>query len=194
MKHYSYLFRNLGLNLLILRKTKNLNQTDIAKQCKLSRYQYLRIEGGHGSPTLESILKICDTFELQIGDLFKNPFNESLKIEKREPVRINTSSARTVREEKMISSLNKNLVFRKIFFESKQLRRIRLTGKANLEVYVVHGEVTVNTGSEVRRLKQGENLAVHFNPQLTLEKVSREDLKIASLHGAEVLLIQTVLH
>lgn len=194
MKHYSPLFRNLGLNLLILRKTKNLNQTDIAKQCKLSRYQYLRIEGGHGSPTLESVLKICDSFTLQIGDLFKNPFDDSLRTEKREAVRVQSSSLKKVHEEKLTSSLNKNLIFRRIFFDSKQLRRIRLTDKTSLEVYVVQGEVSVNTGADIKRLKQGENLAIHFNPQLSLEKMNREDLKIISLHGAEILLIQTVLH
>lgn len=157
MKNYSRHYRNLCLNLLTLRKIKNLDQSDFARKCGLSRYQYTRIEGSHVNPPMESIFKICDAFDLQVGDLFKDPFNDSLKMEKREPVFIRQNQPTGVQEERYTSSINKNVVVRKFTL-------------------------------------QGEHLSINFDPQLSFEKDDRENIKIGSLHGAEILLIQTILH
>lgn len=193
MKNYSQLYRNLCLNLLTIRKVKNLDQVDFAKKCGLSRYQYSRIEGANVNPPLESIFKICDAFDVQIGDLFKDPFSDSLRIEKREPIFIRQNKEAGVQEEKYISSINKNLIVRKFTLQAKQVRRLRLQAKIQFEIFVVSGEVLVNAGKPFKTLQQGEHLSVNFDPQLSFEKDDRENIKIASLHGAEILLIQTVL-
>lgn len=186
-------YRKLAMNLLIFRKSTRLDQIAFATKCGLSRFQYLRAEGGHGNMTLQTLLKICQTFDIEIGDLFKDPFNQALKIEQREKIKIQGKSSQII-EEKYLSQINKNTSIKKLIFGMKQIRFMRLQSRVKFEILILKGELIVVFSSETTTLKEGQHLALDFNPQLSFDKKPKEHFKLASIFGAEILLIQTAIH
>jgi len=186
-------YRKIGLNLLTLRKTTRLNQRAFAKKCGISRSHIQRAEGAYQNMTLETLLKICFAFDVEIGDLFKDPFSRALKIERREKVNVHGSASK-FREEKFISSLNKNTTFKKWIFGAEQVRSIRLQKQTKFEILVLKGEVTFVFSSETNILKEGQQISLDFNPQWSFDEKATEQFKLGSQFGAEVLLIQTVVH
>jgi len=186
-------YRKVALNLLTFRKTTRLDQVAFAKKCGVSRRQYQNAEGAHHNMTLETLLKICIAFDVEIGDLFKDPFSRALKIEQREKVNVHGSASK-FREEKFISSLNKNTTFKKWIFGAEQVRSIRLQKQTKFEILVLKGEVTFVFSSETNILKEGQQISLDFNPQWSFDEKATEQFKLGSRFGAEVLLIQTVVH
>jgi len=79
-------YRNIAMNLLHVRRMSRLDQAEFARKCGLSRFQYLRVEGARENMTLKALLKVCETFNLDLADLLKDPFNETLRMERREKV------------------------------------------------------------------------------------------------------------
>lgn len=150
-------YKKISMNLLILRKSKGLDQAKIAEKCGLTRFQYLRAEGGRPSMTLQTLLKICSAFEVEVGDLFKDPFDNALRVEQREKVKLQSSGA--IQEEKYISYLNKNTSIRKIKFGEKQIRSIKLDTKVKFEFLVLAGELHLIFDHETKLLKSGQHLA-----------------------------------
>jgi len=61
--------RQLGYRLKELRLTKGLRQEDLENWGFSYRY-YGRMERGLVNPTLETLRRLCDIFEVSLGDLF----------------------------------------------------------------------------------------------------------------------------
>lgn len=58
------------MKLHILRKNKNLTQTDLAKACETTQQQIAKIEKGLVDPKLSTLRKIAKSLGVEIGELF----------------------------------------------------------------------------------------------------------------------------
>lgn len=52
--------KNLGANVIRLRRARGLTQEQLAKEVELSRVQLNRIENGHNSPSAEILYALAD--------------------------------------------------------------------------------------------------------------------------------------
>lgn len=60
-------------NIKQLRKIKELSQKQVAMEIGMAQGQYSRVEGGKVVPTLQTLSKIAEVFEIKLVELFKNP-------------------------------------------------------------------------------------------------------------------------
>jgi quercetin dioxygenase-like cupin family protein len=116
---------------------------------------------------------------------FKNGNERKIKV---------SSPSSNIKEEKFLSSLNKNMIIKKWSFGPQQVRSIRLEKTTKIEILVLKGEVYFASNAESKILKEGQQISLDFNPQWSFEEKATEYIKLGSSFGAEVLLIQTVVH
>lgn len=75
--------KRLGLRLKELRLARNLKQEDIEKKFGFNYRYYGRLERGTINPSLDTLNKICEIFDITLSDLFNfsNP-NDKLSSER----------------------------------------------------------------------------------------------------------------
>lgn len=62
--------KKLGKRLRLLRNERGLSQEDLSLQSGLGRSYYWRLEKGSINVTLETLVKLCNTLRIDLGDLF----------------------------------------------------------------------------------------------------------------------------
>ena len=191
--HYK-IYQNIAFNLLNMRKSKNLDQKKFAELCGLSRPTYLRAERGHQILTLRTLVKISLNLRIHIIDLFKEPFDEVVRADSRQKTQVATKDGNGIAEEKYLSRINPLTQIKRIHFKPKQRRKMKLVARGTLEIIVVRGKVIVSCTPEFKTLKSGEQFSLSYNPQLSHYKRDSECISLRSEHGAEILLIQTLVH
>ncbi|MBC7369966.1 MAG: helix-turn-helix transcriptional regulator [Bdellovibrionaceae bacterium] len=187
-------YRDIAFNLLNLRKRQNVNQIEFARRCGISRFTYLRAEGGRQRLTLRNLVRISERLKIHITDLFKEPFDDVLAAEPRELVQIRNRDGHGLLEERYKSSVNPNTKIKKIFLNPRQARRMKLESRVNLEIIMLRGKMTVSCAPDIKTIRTGEQYAISYNPQLSLFTKTPEYIKFGSYTGAEFLLIQTLVH
>lgn len=63
--------KNLGKKIRIIREAKGISQEELAEKSQLSTNQIGRIERAERSPSLKSLLKLCDGLGISIQELFE---------------------------------------------------------------------------------------------------------------------------
>lgn len=125
-----------------------------------------------------------------MGDLFKDPFNRTLRIERRNKIQVRSSASYPF-EEKYLTSLNKNITIRKWTLGKHQIRKIKLQHSSKWEIFVIKGNLSLVFSFDSFTLKQDQCLSLEFNPQWSPEMAPCETFKVASLDGeTQVLVIQ----
>lgn len=61
----------IGSRITEIRKLKGISQYKLAKQVMMEQSNLARIEKGLTNPTIKTLLKITDTLEVRLVDLFK---------------------------------------------------------------------------------------------------------------------------
>jgi transcriptional regulator with XRE-family HTH domain len=67
---------DIPANIKRYRKIKNLSQKQVALAIDVAQAQYSIIESGKTIPTIPTLEKIANVFEIDITDLIKNPSSE----------------------------------------------------------------------------------------------------------------------
>jgi transcriptional regulator with XRE-family HTH domain len=67
---------DIPANIKRYRKLKNLSQKQVALAIDVAQAQYSIIESGKTIPTIPTLEKIANVFEIDITDLIKNPSSE----------------------------------------------------------------------------------------------------------------------
>lgn len=62
--------KKLARRLRQLRESKGLSQEELAYEAQLGRSYYWRVEQGLINVTLETLVRLCNVFKVQISDLF----------------------------------------------------------------------------------------------------------------------------
>jgi DNA-binding XRE family transcriptional regulator len=65
--------RSIGWNLRLGRKSRHLTLLDVAKGAGITVSALSRIETGHKTPSLETLVRICDVAGIGIGEVFQRP-------------------------------------------------------------------------------------------------------------------------
>jgi transcriptional regulator with XRE-family HTH domain len=69
----------LGIHLRMLRKERNLTQTELANMIGKDRQSYQRVELGTTNPTIGYLLEIANGLNIPITDLFNFPERVKVK-------------------------------------------------------------------------------------------------------------------
>lgn len=64
------LLPKLGSRLKEIRKTRGLTQEALAEKIDLSPQYLSRLEGGHQSPSLETVARLAEALNLELSELF----------------------------------------------------------------------------------------------------------------------------
>jgi DNA-binding XRE family transcriptional regulator len=65
--------RSIGWNLRLGRKSRHLTLYDVAEGAGITVGALSRIETGHKTPSLETLVRICDVTGIGIGEVFQRP-------------------------------------------------------------------------------------------------------------------------
>jgi transcriptional regulator with XRE-family HTH domain len=63
--------KQLGANIRKIRELKNVTQYKLAKDLMMEQSNLARIEDGKTNPTVKTLLKICDSLNVEMTKLFK---------------------------------------------------------------------------------------------------------------------------
>lgn len=72
--------RNLGHNIVSLRKKRGLSQFQLAKRSDLPRSTISNFESGIGNPSLQNLVKLSSALQISIEELLSSPRSECLLI------------------------------------------------------------------------------------------------------------------
>ena len=96
--------KQLGLRLKEVRLAKGMKQEDLEKWSFSYRY-YGRMERGLVNPTLETLARLCDIFEISMSDLFAFTDTDREASEDREAVALKVAQVLKGRSKKRIRKL-----------------------------------------------------------------------------------------
>lgn len=96
--------RQIGLRLKELRLAKGLRQEDLEKWDFSYRY-YGKLERGLVNPTLGTLIRLCEIFDVTLMDLFRFMEKDGLTSEERESVAVNVSKILKENKKKNIQKL-----------------------------------------------------------------------------------------
>ena len=65
-------------NLRYLRKSRNLKQTDLSDMLNISRQAYSNYETGSRTPDLDTLLQICNFYQITLNDLVLNNLRDQV--------------------------------------------------------------------------------------------------------------------
>jgi transcriptional regulator with XRE-family HTH domain len=65
--------KNLSINLVALRKTKNMSQQSLARVIGMSRATLALLESGSANPTLEILVKLGQGLKISVDELISSP-------------------------------------------------------------------------------------------------------------------------
>ncbi|QMU65152.1 MAG: helix-turn-helix domain-containing protein [Flavobacteriaceae bacterium] len=65
------LIQKIGKRIYHLRKESNMTQLDLAVKSEIDERQIQRLENGHTSPTIKTLLKIANAFGISLSELFR---------------------------------------------------------------------------------------------------------------------------
>lgn len=65
-------------NLRYLRKSRNLKQTDLSDMLNISRQAYSNYETGSRTPDLDTLLQICNFYQITLNDLVLSNLRDEL--------------------------------------------------------------------------------------------------------------------
>lgn len=71
-----------GKKLRLIRKSKKLTQEKLSELADLDPQHYCKIEAGTYFPSSKTLVKIANTFGIEISELFKNDNSENEDLEK----------------------------------------------------------------------------------------------------------------
>jgi transcriptional regulator with XRE-family HTH domain len=63
--------KKFGKRLRYLRRDRDITQERLSELTEISVKYISRLETGHSSPSLETILKLAEALEVDVGELFK---------------------------------------------------------------------------------------------------------------------------
>ncbi|OQO68402.1 hypothetical protein BH747_12020 [Enterococcus villorum] len=63
---------NIGIRLKEIRTAKNISARQLALSIGLDPTQISKIENGKSVPSLQSLIKICDSLEISLADFFSD--------------------------------------------------------------------------------------------------------------------------
>jgi len=67
----NYIRKQLGKKIKVLRENKGWRQEDVQDKTRFSSRYLGRIERGSVNPTLDTLLRLCEIFELELNELFR---------------------------------------------------------------------------------------------------------------------------
>ena len=102
--HIDALKRQLGLRLKELRVARGLKQEDLEKWGFSYRY-YGKMERGLVNPTVETLDRLCEIFEVSLSDLFAFMETDSEASEQREAVAVKVAQLLREKSDKRIRRL-----------------------------------------------------------------------------------------
>jgi len=68
---FNNLSAKISTRIRILRETKNMTQQDLADLCNFDKADMSKIESGKANPTIKTLLKISQAFNVKFPDLFQ---------------------------------------------------------------------------------------------------------------------------
>ncbi|MFI3281752.1 MAG: helix-turn-helix transcriptional regulator [Rikenellaceae bacterium] len=78
--HFTEYIKRIGLNIRVLRLSRNLTVQEVAYRCNIERSNLSRIEAGKTNLTIKTICQICDALDVSFEYLVTNTLNlESIK-------------------------------------------------------------------------------------------------------------------
>ncbi|MEM7107105.1 MAG: helix-turn-helix transcriptional regulator [Bacteroidota bacterium] len=80
--------QSISDNIKRLRKLKNLSQKEIALSVDIPQGQYSRIESGKVTPTIPTLKKIADVFEVSLAELVREGDLEDINVSLLEKVQM----------------------------------------------------------------------------------------------------------
>lgn len=158
---------NLGEKLKKLRKSRDLTLDDISKKSGVGKATLSRIENNITTGTLKTHMKICETLNVNLKDLY-----EGLDVPREE---ISALGEKTTEETEVFSydAKTKSIILTKNAQRKNMLPQLLLIepqGKTHLEqnsagiekfVFCVDGQIQVNIDNKEYALKKGSSL--YFN-------------------------------
>lgn len=71
LKEKIKLQKHFGIELVKIRKSKNISAAELARLCFMERSSIARLERGGANPSLFIIKKLCNALDVSISDLTK---------------------------------------------------------------------------------------------------------------------------
>ena len=149
----------LSGNILALRKSRGLSQSQLAQLADIPRSTLTHIESGSGNPSLQNLSKISVALQVGVDELLSRPRNEcSLILEADVPVQ--KRSHGKARLHRLIPDQVKGLEVDKIEIEVGAVMggHPHLSG-AKEYLNVIQGEITVQVAGEQFVVKRGSVFA-----------------------------------
>lgn len=149
----------IASNLKVLRNERNLTLGQLAKESGISKAMLSDIEKGNSNPTINTIWKIANGLKVPYTKLIDNIDKETTIIRKSEPIMQTgeTQSYRVYCYYKTTPVRNFELFYVELDAESSN-NSIGHSKKAQEYVYIIKGELTLNTEKGDYTLKEGDSL------------------------------------
>jgi transcriptional regulator with XRE-family HTH domain len=71
MRDYETIVTTIGKRIKKLRETKNLTQAQLSDMVNMEDSAVRRIESGRTNPTIKTLCKFCEAFEISLEELIK---------------------------------------------------------------------------------------------------------------------------
>jgi transcriptional regulator with XRE-family HTH domain len=164
------LIPQIGQMLRIYREKRGQNLREVADQAKISVSMLSQIERGKVTPSIDTLLGVCEALEFDVVDLFR-------RISRRHDVNIRHQGGRLitgsqgVAYEQLITSPERGVPAELLRLEVAPGKTAGLSsrGHEGIEMgYVLSGEATLTVGSESRELSAGDSIAFYSHVPHTL--------------------------
>jgi transcriptional regulator with XRE-family HTH domain len=109
--------KNIALNIFSLRHRKGLSQLQLSKLTGLTRASIAQFESGISNPSLESLLKLSQGFQISIDELISGPRSECKHI-KAEDVLVEKKSRPGITIRKLLPDKNPSTDIEELSLES----------------------------------------------------------------------------
>jgi transcriptional regulator with XRE-family HTH domain len=109
--------KNIALNITNLRQRKGLSQLQLSKLTGLTRASIAQFESGTSNPSLDSLLKLSQGFQLSIDELISGPRSECIHIKANE-ILIEKKSKTGITIRKLLPDKNPSTDIEELVMES----------------------------------------------------------------------------
>ncbi len=176
---------NIGPVIKKLRKERNMTLVELADKSKVALATLSRMENGKMTGTIDSHMRICNSFGIPLPELYKNlyPVKKALDLQKQKPradIRIHDKKA----SEEMLASkvLNKKMMpaIIKLMKGGKTREEETRTGIEKF-IYVVNGKIEAGIGSDRYELGKNDSLYFESNMPHYIKNIGKSEAHIISV-------------
>jgi len=169
----------LGTILRLYREKLNKNQGDIAEKAGISISMLSQIERGKVAPSIDTLMRVCLTLDLNIVDLFRRlPSNKPVRIHHAGD-RLRTGSKGAVYEQ-LVTSADANYPAEMFLLVVEPGRQVGLSGRGHdgIEMgYVLAGFARMKIGDEEYIISEGDSISFSSHLPHTLVNDQEAEFK-----------------